>query len=89
MQPEEPAPSFGGVQITRAQSEAEMKLIIEDLRSTDKFEQAIEKLHKYLQAHPNETLQMHLKDLSPHFATFIKTHLGTYQNGLGKSKFFS
>lgn len=74
------APTFG-------QERNEIKQIIDELRSTDKFELAIPRLHKYLQSHQEETLEQHLKDLSPHFANFIKTHLETYQKSQGKCLF--
>lgn len=64
--------------------EKEIKQIIDELRSTDLFEGAISKLHSYLQRHPDESLNMHLKDLSAHFGNFIRTHLEQYSNSLGK-----
>ena len=65
-------------------NEREIKQIIDELRSTDLFEGAIAKLHSYLQRHPEESLNMPLKDLSAHFGNFIRTHLEQYSNSLGK-----
>lgn len=62
----------------------EIKQIIDELRSTDLFEGAISKLHNYLQRHPNESLATYTKGLSQHFSSFIKSHLESYQNSLGK-----
>lgn len=55
-----------------------MKSIIDELRSTDQFEGAIPKLHNLLQRNPDVSLQHYLKDLSAHFANFIRTHLEAF-----------
>jgi len=87
------APSFGtqppeAPVVAVRHDDNEIKTIINELRSTDLFEGAIAKLHKYLMSHPKEDLNMHLKDLSSHFSNFIRSHLEQYQNGLGKQFHF-
>jgi len=49
------------------------------------FEGAIAKLHVYLQQHPSETLNQHLKNLSDNFANFIRTHYEQYCSKQGKT----
>lgn len=66
-------PKFGD-----AKDDREIKQILDELRSTDLFESAIAKLHTYLNKHQEQNLNTHLKDLSPHFANFIRTHLEQY-----------
>ena len=62
-----------------------MRSIIDELRSTDKFESAIPKLHYFVQRHPSIQLQTYLAELSAHFGNFIKSHLEAFEKSLAET----
>lgn len=63
----------GGVQLL----DREIRQIVDDLRSPEKFENALQRLVQLLQSHPEVNLDDYLQQCSLTFQRFIKNNLET------------
>lgn len=59
-----------------------MRQLIDELKNSEMFENAIPKLHKYLLSHPQVDLNEYLAECSKTFADFIKKNLDKHRNTL-------
>ncbi len=70
--PPVPTDQPGGLSQSKDQS---LKMLIEEIKNSEKFEATIPKVAAFLKEHPQVNIDHYLKDCSKTFTGFVKQHL--------------